>query len=151
MVTITSNSAADTARVGECWGQSATAGWLIGFSGDLGAGKTQLVKGFARGLGVTTTVSSPTFVLIHEHEGGRLPLWHIDLYRLRDRDEIIDAGIGDYFEEQGGVVVVEWIDRWFGEMDRLSFSRKVAGKLRLVRIGVIAENERRISYEDIGD
>jgi len=152
MVTITSSSAAETAGVGERWGRSAAAGWLIGLSGELGAGKTQLVKGLARGLGIAATVSSPTFTLVQEHEGGRLPLWHVDLYRLSSREAIIDAGIGDYFEERSGVVVVEWIERWFGEVARSGPERKIGGKLRLVRIdGTAEESVRRISYEDLGD
>jgi tRNA threonylcarbamoyladenosine biosynthesis protein TsaE len=74
-----------TLALGEQWGREAQRGWLIGLSGDLGAGKTQLVKGIARGLGITARVHSPTFALLNEYGGGRFPLFHLDLYRLNTR------------------------------------------------------------------
>src|SRR5204862_103265 len=77
-----SHSPEETAALGEQWGREAQAGWLIGLTGELGAGKTQLVKGIARGLGIAAPVLSPTFVLVHEYQGGRLSLAHLDLYRL---------------------------------------------------------------------
>lgn len=85
MATFISHSPVETAALGEEWGRAARAGWLIGLSGELGAGKTLLAGGLARGLGVTGRVPSPTFALIHEYGGGRLPLWHVDLYRLGTR------------------------------------------------------------------
>lgn len=152
MVTITSNSVKDTEQVGESWGRSAFPGWWIGLTGDLGAGKTHLVKGLARGLGVLTVVSSPTFSLLRELDGGRLPLWHIDLYRLGGPEEIFCAGIEDCLEGSArGVVAVEWMDRWFGHSDHADFARRIGGKLRLASLVITAENERQIHYEDFGN
>ena len=152
MVTITSRSVEDTVQVGERWGQAAFPGWLIGLTGDLGAGKTHLVKGLARGLGVSAVVSSPTFALMHEFAGGRLPLWHMDLYRLSGPDEIFNAGIWDCLEESKGVVVVvEWMDRWLSNSNPSNFARRNRGKLRLASLWITAENERQIRYEDFGD
>lgn len=151
MVTITSSSVEDTVQVGERWGQAASPGWWIGLTGDLGAGKTQLVKGLARGLGVLAAVSSPTFALMHEIDGGRLPLWHIDLYRLSDPDEIFKAGVWDCLEgSKAGVVAVEWMDRWFGHSHPSNFVRRRGGKLRLASLWITAENQRQIRYEDFG-
>ena len=153
MVTITSNSVEDTVQVGERWGRAAFPGWWIGLTGDLGAGKTHLVKGLARGLGVLAVVSSPTFALTHELGGGRLPLWHIDLYRLGGPEEIFHAGIWDCLEgSKAGVVAVEWMDRWFGRSDHdyANFARRIGGKLRLASLWITAENERQIHYEDFG-
>ena len=153
MVTITYNSAEDTVQVGERWGRAAFPGWWIGLTGDLGAGKTHLVKGLARGLGVLAVVSSPTFALTHELGGGRLPLWHIDLYRLGGPEEIFHAGIWDCLEgSKAGVVAVEWMDRWFGrsDHDHANFARRIGGKLRLASLWITAENERQIHYEDFG-
>jgi len=85
-------------------------GEVITLSGVLGAGKTQLVKGLARGLGYRGAVTSPTFTLINEYVGGRLPLYHIDLYRIKSTEEAIAFGIEDYLPS-AGVTVIEWPDR----------------------------------------
>src|SRR4051812_1723122 len=111
MAIFISRSPEETQRLGETWGKSATAGLVIGLTGDLGAGKTELVKGLARGLGVKTRVHSPTFALIHEYTDGRLPLFHIDLYRLEWPSQIISAGLEEYFYNPPGVTVIEWVER----------------------------------------
>src|SRR5438094_9833883 len=115
MATHISHSALETEALGEKWGRSAESGWVIGLSGDLGAGKTQLVKGLARGLGITARVHSPTFALVNIYTGGRLTLFHFDLYRLETREQILAAGLAEYLEP-AGVTVIEWAERWFGEM-----------------------------------
>lgn len=100
----------DTTRaIGTALAGVARAGDLVCLWGDLGAGKTQLAKGFAAGLGVATTVNSPTFILVAEYEG-RLPLFHVDLYRL---DEARDALAGGLVDERRaeGVTLVEWPER----------------------------------------
>ncbi len=157
--TIISASPEATSALGEAWGREAEPGLIIALSGDLGAGKTQLVKGLARGLGVTTRVHSPTFTLVNEYAGGRLPLFHLDLYRLETRAQIIGAGLEEYFHEPRGVAVVEWAERWFGEVQSSKFraqhSELKAGgdgvSFRRVRIEVVNEVERRIVYhEDTG-
>jgi tRNA threonylcarbamoyladenosine biosynthesis protein TsaE len=78
MVTFTSHSPEETQALGEAWGREAGKGWIIGLTGDLGAGKTQLVKGIARGLGIKARIQSPTFALVNEYGEGRLPLAHLD-------------------------------------------------------------------------
>ena len=82
-------------------------GAVVAFTGDLGAGKTAFIRGLARGLGVPGRVTSPTFTIVDEHEGGRLPLFHFDLYRLGGADELYDIGWEDYLA-RGGVCAVEW-------------------------------------------
>jgi tRNA threonylcarbamoyladenosine biosynthesis protein TsaE len=112
MVTHISHSPEETIALGGQWGREAGAGWVIGLTGDLGAGKTQLVRGLARGLGVTARVHSPTFVLVNEYGGGRLPLFHLDLYRLETAAAITAAGLEEYWAQPEGVVVIEWVERW---------------------------------------
>src|SRR5215212_194921 len=90
---IVTHSEGETQQLGQNWAQLAFPGWIIGLRGDLGAGKTQIVKGFAKGLGIEARVQSPTFALIHEYKGGRLPLYHIDLYRLENEAQIRGAGL----------------------------------------------------------
>jgi tRNA threonylcarbamoyladenosine biosynthesis protein TsaE len=142
MATRISHSPEDTFALGEHWGREAQRGWVIGLSGDLGAGKTQLVKGLARGLGSAARVHSPTFTLLNEYTGGRLRLFHLDLYRLNSREEVIGAGLDDYLIQPDGVTVVEWIERWKPEAESWK------GLTRLVQIETLSELERRISYED---
>ena len=151
MATIISHSAAETESFGEQWGRAAQSGWLIGLSGDLGAGKTQLVKGIARGLGTVDRVHSPTFALLNEYATGRLPLFHVDLYRLDTRDQIIGAGLEPYFYRPAGVTVVEWAERWFGKEPGIEIQdSRLTALCRFVRIETLGETDRRISYEDFG-
>ncbi|MBL9127854.1 MAG: tRNA (adenosine(37)-N6)-threonylcarbamoyltransferase complex ATPase subunit type 1 TsaE [Verrucomicrobiales bacterium] len=114
MDTFTSHSTTETTGLGERLGRAAAAGWVFALTGDLGAGKTHLVKGIARGLGVFERIQSPTFALVQEHRSGRLPLYHLDLYRLRDTHDILGAGLEEYFRPQDGVSVIEWFERWDG-------------------------------------
>jgi tRNA threonylcarbamoyladenosine biosynthesis protein TsaE len=145
MATFISHSPAETESLGEEWGRAAQSGWVIGLSGGLGAGKTQLVNGLARGLGALAQVSSPTFTLVQEYDDGRLPLFHLDLYRLETRGQIIAAGLEPYLIRPSGVAVVEWIERWLG-IDNVP----AAGKYRRVQIKTLGETDREIFYEDFG-
>ncbi len=95
---------------GESWAAELTGGEIFALHGVLGAGKTQLVKGLARGLGFEGDVTSPTFTIIHEYLGGRLPLYHIDLYRIRSEKEAVDLGLEEYLPGDG-ITVIEWPDR----------------------------------------
>jgi tRNA threonylcarbamoyladenosine biosynthesis protein TsaE len=113
MATFISHSPEETESFAEGFGRRAKAGLVIGLIGDLGAGKTQFVKGFARGLGVTERVLSPTFALLHVYISGRLPLYHLDLYRLNAQQEIVAAGLEEYLTGSG-VAVVEWWNHWQG-------------------------------------
>ncbi len=98
-----------TLKLGEIIGKSLEPGSIIALKGDLGAGKTVLVKGIAKGLGVEDDPPSPTFVIMNEYEG-RMPLYHFDLYRLSSADELFGIGYEEFFFG-GGVTVVEWADR----------------------------------------
>jgi tRNA threonylcarbamoyladenosine biosynthesis protein TsaE len=104
-----SDSPRRTRALGRALGALARPGMLLALVGPLGAGKTELAKGVAEGLGVSTVVNSPTFVLMNEHRG-RLPLFHVDAYRLADPDEARAAGLLDD-RQAHGVTVVEWADR----------------------------------------
>lgn len=146
MATFISQSPEETLTFGERWGREARPGWVLALHGDLGAGKTQFVKGVARGLGITNRVSSPTFALVNEYLGGRLPLHHIDLYRLDNPSQIRGAGLEDYLCGTAGLVLVEWAERWFGSAAGTP-SDEFPGLLRL-QFTVVSGNERRIDYED---
>jgi tRNA threonylcarbamoyladenosine biosynthesis protein TsaE len=169
MATYISYSPAETAALGEEWGRVAESGLVIGLSGDLGAGKTQFVKGLARGLGIAERVHSPTFALVNIYSGGRLTLFHLDLYRLDTPQQITAAGLEDYLSP-AGITVIEWAERWLGQLGSPeSKARSHASRIthhaspitnhqspitsltppfRLVQIEVLNETERRISYED---
>ena len=140
-----SQGPADTELLGERWGRAAAHGLVIALSGDLGAGKTQLVKGLARGLGVTARVHSPTFTLVNEYGGGRLKLFHLDLYRLETQAQILSAGVEEFLSPDG-VAVIEWAERWVDGGWRTADG----GLFRRAMIEISSETERRITYEDLG-
>src|SRR5487761_2329168 len=110
LATFISHSPAETEALGEKFGRAAKPGLVLALAGDLGAGKTQFVKGLARGLGITMRVHSPTFTLVNEYGGGRLRLFHLDLYRLETAAQVQSAGI-DEFLSPDGVAVIEWAER----------------------------------------
>lgn len=160
MVTNISHSPAETFELGQEWGRSAQPGLVIALCGDLGAGKTQLVKGLAVGLGIQSRILSPTFALVNVHAGGRLPLFHLDLYRLDTREQVLAAGLEEYLYSEG-VTVIEWAERWFGtrpskpllgtaDLSNSQASSPRPEVIRWVEIEATSESERRISYEDIG-
>ena len=99
----------ETEKLGEAIGRAAVPGMVIALIGDLGTGKTTLTKSVARGLGVTETVTSPTFNIIREYRSGRIPLFHFDVYRIADPEEMYELGYEEYFYGDG-VCVVEWAD-----------------------------------------
>jgi tRNA threonylcarbamoyladenosine biosynthesis protein TsaE len=144
MATFISHSPAETEALGERWGRAATPGLVLALSGDLGAGKTQFVKGLARGLGVTARVHSPTFTLVNEYGGGRLKLFHLDLYRLETPAQILSAGIEEFLSPDG-VAVIEWAERLEDGGWKLE-----DGKIKKVNIEIVSETERRIIYDDFG-
>lgn len=145
MAAFLSHSPAETTALGEAWGREASPGWVIALTGDLGAGKTQLVKGLARGLGSAARVHSPTFTLVNEYLDGRLPLYHLDLYRLQTPAEIVAAGLTEFLRPDG-VAVIEWAEK----MPELGTRNAERGRLRRVGIEVLGETERRITYDDVG-
>jgi tRNA threonylcarbamoyladenosine biosynthesis protein TsaE len=102
-----SNSPAQTEAVGAALARILLPGTVIAYRGDLGAGKTAFTRGLARGLGVNDPVTSPTYTIVNEYLGGRMPLFHFDMYRLHSADDLWDIGWEDYLE-RGGVCAVEW-------------------------------------------
>jgi len=104
-------SAETTQRIGQQLGALVQAGDVVAFMGDLGSGKTCCIQGIARGLGVpeTMAVTSPTYTLIHEYQG-RIPIYHFDVYRLDNEDDLYDLGYEEYFYGYG-VTLIEWADR----------------------------------------
>lgn len=107
--TIILKDEAETEAFGLMLAENAEAGDVIGLVGDLGTGKTALTKYIAKGLGVSEQVSSPTFNIVKEYSSGRMPLYHFDVYRLSDGDELFDIGGDEYFDGNG-LCVVEWAD-----------------------------------------
>lgn len=108
MLKIISNSAEATHKIGEKLGKLLSKGNILCLSGDLGAGKTALTQGIAKGMGVNEYVTSPTYTIINEYQG-RIPLYHFDVYRLNDVEEMYELGYEEYFFGDGAVVV-EWAD-----------------------------------------
>lgn len=106
---LTCPDAEATRQVGAVIGREAPDGSVVLLEGDLGAGKTVIAQGVGRGLDAPTTVNSPTFVLINEHLGGRIPLRHADLYRLEDAQSIYELGLNQAAD--GGILLVEWPER----------------------------------------
>jgi tRNA threonylcarbamoyladenosine biosynthesis protein TsaE len=110
MRSVTARSAEETEALGEALAAVAEPGLKLYLSGELGAGKTTLVRGFLRGLGWRGKVTSPTFTLIEPYEAGTMPVYHFDLYRLRAPEDLEAIGFRDYFDG-GGVCLVEWPER----------------------------------------
>ena len=135
-MTYETNSPEETERVGAALGRIVRPGAVIACRGGLGAGKTAFTRGLARGLGYTDIVTSPTYTIVNEYLGGRLPLFHFDMYRLSSPDDLWDIGWEDYLD-RGGVCCVEW-------------SENVADALEdpiTVTIDKLGENSRRITLE----
>lgn len=103
------NSAEETFEVAFKMGQEVKRGDIICLYGDLGVGKTVFAQGFAKGLGVEEPITSPTFTLVHEYHGSRMPLFHFDVYRISDIEEMFDIGYEEYFYGDG-VCLIEWAD-----------------------------------------
>ena len=99
----------DTFEYARKMGEKIKAGTVIALNGDLGAGKTLFTQGLAAGLGITDYVNSPTFTIMQIYEGGRLPLYHFDVYRIEDPDEMAETGLDDYIYGDG-VTVIEWAE-----------------------------------------
>ncbi len=135
-----SHSARETARIGSALGQYAEAGDVFLLSGELGAGKTCLTQGIAKGLGVDEYVRSPTFVLVSVHQG-RLPLYHIDIYRLDEVAEVVDLGLEEYLAGDG-VSVIEWASKALEVFPQ---------PYMLVTLTYKGENERLIQLEARGE
>ena len=110
------HSPAQTEAVGAALAQILKPGTVIAYRGDLGAGKTAFTRGLARGLGVKESVTSPTYTIVNEYLGGKMPLFHFDMYRLGSEDELFDIGWEDYLD-RCGVCAVEWSENVWGAME----------------------------------
>ena len=110
------NSVEETERLGQRLGETLRGGEVVAYLGELGAGKTAFTRGLARGLGISMRVTSPTYTIVNEYTGGRLPLFHFDMYRLGSEDELFDIGWEDYLA-RGGVCAVEWSENVSGAME----------------------------------
>ena len=106
---IETNSPEETFRVGKELGERAYAGQVFTLTGDLGVGKTVFTQGLAKGLGIDEPVNSPTFTIVQEYDGGRLPFYHFDVYRIGDIEEMEEVGFDDYVMGEG-VSLIEWAD-----------------------------------------
>ena len=135
-MTYTTHSPAETEAIGAALGKIIPAGTVIAYRGDLGAGKTAFTRGLARGLGYGEPVTSPTYTIVNEYLGGRLPLFHFDMYRLVSSDDLWDIGWDDYLE-RGGICAVEWSENVDDAMENAVY----------VTIYKTGDNSRRIVIE----
>ena len=136
LMVYTTNTPDETEKIGEALGQILTAGAIVAYRGDLGAGKTAFTRGLARGLGYGDSVTSPTYTIVNEYLGGRLPLFHFDMYRLRSSDDLWGIGWDDYLD-RGGVCAVEWSENVTDAMEDAIF----------ITIEKTGEESRRITIE----
>lgn len=131
-----SNSVEETEMLGIQLAQKLSGGTVVAFTGDLGAGKTAFVRGLARGLEIEGRVTSPTFTIVNEYDGGTCPLFHFDLYRLGDPDELFDIGWEDYLA-RGGICAVEWSERAADILDDCVYVDITRGEHDTQRVVVI--------------
>ena len=132
----TTNSPEETEKLGAALAKTLKPGTIIAYRGDLGAGKTAFTRGLARGLGCREMVTSPTYTIVNEYLGGRLPLFHFDMYRLHSSDDLWDIGWEDYLE-RGGVCAVEWSENVADAMENPI----------TITIEKLGEDTRRITIE----
>ena len=137
MATFISNSVAETEAIGRRLAKDVNAGSVLALQGELGTGKTQFTKGLVAGLGAAAAVTSPTFTIVHEYPGGRLPVYHFDFFRLEDKSSIARLGLDDYFFGDG-VSVIEWADR---------FSEFVPEQARWISFEIKSETARVIKVK----
>ncbi len=137
MATFISNNPAETEAIGQRFAKDVDAGSILALKGELGSGKTQLVKGLVAGLGSGAAVTSPTFTILHEYSSGRFPVYHFDFFRLEDRQSVARLGLDDYFFGDG-VSVIEWADR---------FPEFIPGQARWILFEIKSENTRAITLK----
>lgn len=148
MATFISHSPQETEAFAAEWARRARKGDVIGLIGDLGSGKTCWVRGFVRALDCAQRVHSPTFALVHHYVGGHLPVYHLDFYRLKDRQDIESAGLEPYLLHPEGISLIEWFDRWF-DSEAPPFVHSLP-RLKTLRIEAPDVTQRHFHYDDIG-
>ena len=134
MATFISNSPDETQAIGRQFAKEMSAGTILALRGELGAGKTQFTKGLVAELGSELAVSSPTFTIIHEYLGGRLPVYHFDFFRLENPESVARLGLDDYLFGDG-VSIIEWADR---------FPQFIPDQARWIDFEMKSENQRTI-------
>ena len=144
-----SASAEETFVLGRVLGERAFPGTVVILSGDLGAGKTALARGVGAGLAVRSRVQSPSFAVLQAHEGGRLPFWHVDLYRLESASELDSIGLDEALEGQG-VVVIEWGERFPQALpaDRLELRLEEEGEGRRISVNATGPVHQQLEVLD---
>ena len=137
MATFISNSPAETEGIGRQFAKELNVGSILALKGELGSGKTQFTKGLVAGLESSAPVTSPTFTIIHEYPGGRLPVYHFDFFRLENRESVAQLGLDDYFFGDG-ISVIEWADR---------FPESIPNQARWILFEIRSENARMINIK----
>jgi len=137
VATFISNSPAETEAIGRQFAKELNVGSILALEGELGSGKTQFTKGLVAGLESSAPVTSPTFTIIHEYPGGRLPVYHFDFFRLENRESVAQLGLDDYFFGDG-VSVIEWPDR---------FPEFIPKQARWILFEIRSENARMINIK----
>ncbi len=138
------HSPEETEQLGEQLAKRLKGDEVLAFSGGLGMGKTAMVRGIARGLGVCDDVSSPTFALVNQYEGGRVPLYHFDMYRVENWDDLYSTGFFDYLGT--GILAVEWSENIDGALEdpvRIDISRGENENDRVFRITMPESRQER--------
>ena len=137
MATFISNSPAETDAIGRQLAERIDVGAVLALKGELGSGKTLFVKGLVAGLGSSAEVTSPTFTIMHEYRGGRLPVYHFDFFRLEDSESLARLGLDDYFFGDG-LSVIEWADR---------FPKFIPEQARRILFEIKSETQRAITFK----
>jgi tRNA threonylcarbamoyladenosine biosynthesis protein TsaE len=137
VATLISNSPAETEAIGRQVAENIGIGSVLALNGDLGSGKTLFVKGVVAGLGSSADVTSPTFTILHEYRGGRLPVYHFDLFRVENQQALSRLGLDDYFFGDG-ISVIEWADR---------FPEFVPEQARWIFFEIKSETQRAITFQ----
>jgi tRNA threonylcarbamoyladenosine biosynthesis protein TsaE len=137
VATFISNSPAETKAIGRQLAEHIDIGSVLALKGELGSGKTLFVKGLVAGLHSNMDVTSPTFTILHEYRGGRLPVYHFDFFRVEDRQSVARLGLDDYFFGDG-VSVIEWADR---------FPEFIPEQARWILVEIKSETQRAITLQ----
>jgi len=137
VATFISNSPAETEAIGRQLAERIDVGAVLALKGELGSGKTLFVKGLVAGLGSSADVTSPTFTIAHEYQGGRLPVYHFDFFRLEDSQSLAQLGLDDYFFADG-LSVIEWADR---------FPEFIPEQARRISFEIKSETQRAITFK----